>query len=87
MLIGKWKNNIPNQFPKTSEIGLRLSDNKNTKLKLFSLKIKLRILSAPHNQSGAGKKSLSKKQMGGSGAATKMLIFGFFLKTLTVLFI
>lgn len=38
LLIGKWKNNIPNQFPKTSEIGLRLSDNKTHEVKIIQLK-------------------------------------------------
>ena len=36
VLIGKWKNNMPNQFPKTSEIGLRLSDNKKHEVKIIN---------------------------------------------------
>lgn len=38
VLIGKWKNNIPNQFPKSSEIGLRLSDNKTHEVTIINLK-------------------------------------------------
>ena len=38
LLIGKWKNNVPNQFPKTSEIGLRLSDNKKHEVIIIQLK-------------------------------------------------
>ena len=38
LLIGKWTNNNPNQFPKTSEIGLRLDDDKIHPVTIIELK-------------------------------------------------